>query len=78
MTSLDFPNPDSPVLPGFYPPPVEMWGPDFTDYASLAMSANAAAAHDPTLLLAALGEIEARRAAIEWLLEADLLRLCLV
>jgi hypothetical protein len=36
------------------------------------------AAHDPTLLLAALEEIEARRAAIEWLLEADLLRLILI
>jgi hypothetical protein len=33
--------------------------------------------HDPTLLLAALEEVQARRLAIEWLLEADLLRLCL-
>jgi len=29
------------------------------------------------LLVAALEEIEARRAAIEWLVDADLLRLCL-
>jgi hypothetical protein len=34
--------------------------------------------HDETLLVAALEVIESRRAAIEWLLEADLLRLCLV
>jgi hypothetical protein len=33
--------------------------------------------HDATLLLAALEEVEARRLAIEWLLEADLLRLCM-
>lgn len=36
------------------------------------------AAHDPSRLVAALDEIEARRAAIQWLLEADLLCLCLV
>jgi hypothetical protein len=36
------------------------------------------AAHDPTRVLAALEEIETRRAALEWLLEADLLRVCLV
>jgi hypothetical protein len=36
------------------------------------------AAHDATLLVAALDEIEARRAAIQWLLEADLLCVCLV
>jgi hypothetical protein len=35
------------------------------------------AAHDPSLLVAALDEIEARRAAIQWLLEAELLCLCL-
>ncbi len=34
--------------------------------------------HDATLVVAALEVIESRRAAIEWLLEADLLRLCLV
>ena len=33
--------------------------------------------HDPALLLAALEEVEVRRLAIEWLLEADLLRLCM-
>ena len=52
--------------------------PDSTGCASLAMSSASTAAHDPTLLVAALEEIEARRAAIEWLLDADLLCLCLV
>lgn len=40
------------------------------------MRADPTAAHDPTLLVAALEEIEARRAAIEWLLDAELLCLC--
>ena len=44
----------------------------------LAMHVAAAPAHDPALLVAALDEIEARRAAIEWLLNADLLCLCTV
>lgn len=34
--------------------------------------------HDAALLVAALEAVEVRRAAIEWLLEADLLGLCLV
>ena len=34
--------------------------------------------HDATLLAAALEEIDTRRATLEWLLEADLLRRCLV
>jgi hypothetical protein len=33
--------------------------------------------HDAALLLAALEEIESRRAALQWLAEADLLRVCL-
>jgi hypothetical protein len=40
--------------------------------------ADPSAAHDPTLIVAALEEIEARRAAIEWLLNAELLCLCSV
>ncbi|MBV8144458.1 MAG: hypothetical protein JO184_05570 [Gammaproteobacteria bacterium] len=39
---------------------------------------SAGAEHDATLLPAALEEVAARRAAIEWLLEADLLAACLV
>lgn len=34
--------------------------------------------HDATLLVAALEHLEAQRAALEWLLDADLLCLCLV
>ena len=49
-------------------------GPD----VSMLMRADPAAAHDPTVLVAALEEIEARRAAIEWLRDAELLCLCLV
>jgi hypothetical protein len=37
-----------------------------------------AAEHDPNLLVAALEDIEARRAAIEWLVDANLLCRCLV
>ena len=36
------------------------------------------AAHDAMLLVAALDELEARRLALEWLLENDLLCACLV
>ena len=34
--------------------------------------------HDATLLVAALENLEAKRVAIEWLLDADLLHVCLV
>jgi hypothetical protein len=34
--------------------------------------------HPATLIVAALEQLEAQRAAMQWLLEADLLRLCLV
>ena len=34
--------------------------------------------HDATLLVAALEDLEAKRVAIEWLLDADLLCVCLV
>jgi len=34
--------------------------------------------HDATLLVAALEDVASRRAAMEWLLEADLLCRCLV
>jgi len=36
------------------------------------------AAHDAMLLVAALDDLEARRLALEWLLENDLLCACLV
>ena len=37
-----------------------------------------ALAHDPAVLLAALEAVDSRRVALEWLLEADLLRCCMV
>jgi hypothetical protein len=42
------------------------------------MRAKCPADHDATLLVAALEEIASQRAAIEWLLQADLLCRCLV
>jgi hypothetical protein len=52
-----------------------------TDIASdtlIATRSDHAAEHDANLLVAALEEIEARRAAIEWLVDANLLCRCLV
>jgi hypothetical protein len=43
-----------------------------------ACTSERAAAHDATLLVAALEDLEAQRVALEWLLEADLLCVCLV
>lgn len=45
--------------------------------AAPAMSSDATGGYDPVLLVAALEEIGARRAAIEWLVDANLLWLCL-
>jgi hypothetical protein len=50
---------------------------DITRRALPAMSSDPSAEADTTLLVAALEEIEARRVAIEWLLDANLLCLCL-
>ena len=52
-----------------------------TDIASgtvIATRSGHAAEHDATLLVAALEDIEARQAAIEWLVDANLLCRCLV
>jgi hypothetical protein len=46
--------------------------------ALLAIKTESIAEHDPTLLLAALEDIESRRLAIESLLDADLLWRCLI
>jgi hypothetical protein len=51
---------------------------DITGCASPAVNSYATAGYDPILLVAALEEIDARRAAIEWLLDANVLCLCLV
>jgi hypothetical protein len=70
-------NSTAPRIPRQKSPPQAM-EPDIIGRVALAMSSYSTAEHDPTLLVAALEEIDARQAAIEWLLEADLLRLCLV
>lgn len=46
--------------------------------AKLGSSPAATAGYDADLLVAALEDIELRRAALEWLLEADLMCVCLV
>ena len=52
--------------------------PDGRRNGRLANKSDSRTDHDETLLVAALEVIESRQAAIEWLLEADLLRVCLV
>jgi hypothetical protein len=71
--------PDTPAQ-GVLPPSSmpETTKPGMTSGAKLRSSSEATAGYDADLLLAALEDIESRRAAIEWLLEADLLCVCLV
>lgn len=52
--------------------------PDVTGRSWPAVPCDSTAGYDPALLVTALEEIAAREAAIEWLLDADLLCLCLV
>ena len=52
--------------------------PDVPRCELVARSPDLFAEQDATLLLAALEALEAQRAAIEWLRDADLLRFCLV
>jgi hypothetical protein len=56
----------------------QLIGADITCGEVTATSSDCTAENDETVLVAALQEIEARRAAIEWLLEGNLLCLCLV
>lgn len=68
-----------PTAPSVLQQPVslpEEMEPD-TSYEFRARSLDPAE-HDPTLLVAALEQLEVQRAAIEWLAHSDLLRLCLV
>lgn len=55
-----------------------MTEPDIFRCVLPARSSEPAAEHDATVLVAALEHLEVQRAAIEWLADADLLRLCLV
>jgi len=51
---------------------------DAHDAAVVTAGPDACRDHDPTVLVTALEEIEARRAGLEWLLHADLLCRCLI
>lgn len=68
-----------PTVPGLLqqpPPQPEEMEPDIERESPARNSARAE--HDATLLVAALEELAAQRAAIEWLAQADLLCRCLV
>lgn len=70
---------DSPARCG--PSPPTSWEKTRSDLIRSREPADGSApslAHDSSLLVAALEDIELRRAALDWLLEADLLRFCLV
>jgi hypothetical protein len=70
---------DSPAYCGLSSPASGKGTPsDITPSGEPATESDPTVGHDATLLVAALEAIESQRAAIEWLLEADLLRLCLV
>jgi hypothetical protein len=71
--------PDSPAQ-GVLPPSSipKTTNPGVTSGAKLRSRSEATAGYDADLLVAALEDIESRRAAIEWLLDADLLCVCLV
>lgn len=60
------------------PASLETLQPDPGPGVPMLMHTDRASAHDPTLLVAALEEIEAQRAALAGLLDAELLCLCLV
>ena len=74
MVTLDSPARRGPSLPTRW----ERKRSDLVRSAELADGSAPSVDHDSSLLLAALEDLELRRAALEWLLEADLLRLCLL
>ena len=53
-------------------------GTDIASGSLITTRSDHAAEHDANLLVAALEDIEARQAAIEWLVDANLLCRCLV
>ena len=69
----------SPARSGLASPPRgHTTPPDTTRTAETETESDRGVDHDATLLVAALEVIESRRAAIEWLVEADLLHVCLL
>lgn len=76
MRTQTTPGPTAPsVLPQPVPVPEEMEADISYEFRAKSLDP---AEHDPTLLVAALEQLEVQRAAIEWLAHADLLRVCLV
>lgn len=67
-------------LPRVPPPPFPLpeARPEVTRRALPARRSDVPAEHDASLLVAALEEIQARAAALEWLLAEDLLGVCLI
>jgi hypothetical protein len=61
--------------PPSVPAPIE---PDISRCELPTEISDPASEHDATLLIAALEDLEAKRAAIEWLVDAQLLHVCLV
>jgi hypothetical protein len=77
MRTESTPVPTTPYVPE--PPSLpDTLEPDIFRSGLVKSRSDLPAEHDATLLVAALEGIEAQRAAIEWLLDADLLCLCLV
>lgn len=77
MYTTPAPSSTAPWAPQRASPPQPITS-DMSRNPSPAMSAEILAGYDPILLVEALEEIDARRVAIEWLLDADLLCVCLV
>ena len=71
-------DPTTPYVLQRRPPVAQTRQPDNTRFHLPASHSEPPAAHDATLLVAALEDLEAQRVALEWLLEADLLCVCLV
>ena len=71
-------DPTKPYVLQRPPSPPETIEPDISRRELPTRSSNPSALHDATLLVAALEDLEAQRAAIECLLDGDLLCLCLV
>jgi len=78
MRTETTPEPTTPYVlqrPPSLPEPIE---PDISRCELPARSSDPASGHDATLLIAALEDLGAQRAAIEWLVDAKLLHVCLV
>lgn len=78
MRTQTIPGPTTPPVLRQPPSLPEEMEPDISGELPARNSDPDPAEHDATLIVAALEQLAAQRAAIEWLADADLLRLCLV